>query len=98
MAILNDVIAFIYYHYPYQKKLSKARLVKMLYLAYWRSAITRGKQLTELAWKFNDNDILPEEECHLPSRKRFNSMGKFDYFSITDNEKNTTTRNRHIFK
>lgn len=41
MAELKDVIACIYSSYPQKAKLSEARLKRMLYLADWRSAITR---------------------------------------------------------
>jgi hypothetical protein len=53
MADLRDVIAYLCDHYPDKDDLSKARLTKMIYLADWRSAITRGAQITDITWIFN---------------------------------------------
>lgn len=53
MAELKDVIAYFCQHYPFTKELSKARLTKMVYLADWRSAVTRGSQVTGIVWQFN---------------------------------------------
>jgi len=53
MAKLRDVVAYLVKNYPHKSELSKARLTKMVYLADWRSAITRGKQITNIAWEFN---------------------------------------------
>lgn len=53
MAELRDVVAYLVKNYPYKQELSKARLTKMVYLADWRSAITRGKQITNIVWEFN---------------------------------------------
>lgn len=51
---LRDVIAYISRNYPYKDELSNARVTKMVYLADWRSVITRGKQLTDLEWEFSN--------------------------------------------
>ncbi len=53
MASLRDVVAYICKHYPRKNELSNARVTKMVYLADWRSAITRGEQLTGTQWVFN---------------------------------------------
>ena len=53
MAQLRDVMAYFCVNYPYTEELSKARLTKMIYLADWRSAITRGHQLTDVRWEFS---------------------------------------------
>jgi hypothetical protein len=53
MASVRDVVAYICKHYPHKHELSKARLTKMVYLADWRSAITRGEQVTSIEWHFN---------------------------------------------
>jgi hypothetical protein len=53
MACLRDTVAYICKHYPHKNELSNARVTKMVYLADWRSAITRGKQLTNIPWVFN---------------------------------------------
>ncbi len=63
MGRLRDVVAYICGNYPYQDELSNARVTKMVYLADWRSAITRGKQLTNLEWEFSHygpyvNDVI----------------------------------------
>jgi hypothetical protein len=53
VASLRDVVAYLCKHYPRRDELSNARVTKMVYLADWRSAITRGKQLTGTQWVFN---------------------------------------------
>lgn len=53
MGSLRDVLAYICRHYPHQDQLSNARVTKMVYLADWRSAIKRGKQVTDISWVFD---------------------------------------------
>lgn len=53
MDSLIDIIKYLYDNYPHRDELSKARLVKMIYLADWRSAITNSKQITSVNWYFN---------------------------------------------
>lgn len=51
---LRDVVAYVCRNYPYKDELSNARVTKkVVYLAGWRSAITRGRQLTDLEWEFS---------------------------------------------
>lgn len=53
MSTLHDLVLYLCKHYPHKDELSKARVTKMVYLADWRSAITSGRQLTDLTWTFN---------------------------------------------
>lgn len=53
MENLNNIILFLFKNYPNPLELSKARLVKMVYLADWKSAITYGNQLTNIKWFYN---------------------------------------------
>ena len=53
MSALRDIVGYICKNYKNKSELSKARLTKLVYLADWRSAITRGRQLTDIAWKYN---------------------------------------------
>lgn len=53
MNSLRDILVYLFRHYPYPKELSKARVVKMIYLADWRNAIQHGVQLTTIRWYFN---------------------------------------------
>ena len=67
MADLHDVMAFLVKGYPHPDDLSNARLTKMIYLADWRAAITKGQQITAIAWPFNHygpfvGDVI--EEAH----------------------------------
>ncbi len=52
-ANLLEAMAYLCKNYPHQGELSKARVNKMLYLADWKSAITRGYQITPTQWYFN---------------------------------------------
>ena len=53
MDTLKDIITYLYIKYPYKNELSKARLVKMIYLADWKYALLYKKQLTTIKWYFN---------------------------------------------
>ena len=53
MAKLKDVMAYLIKNYPHKSELSKARLTKMIYLADWRSAILRDRQITNIDWEYN---------------------------------------------
>jgi hypothetical protein len=48
-----DILKYLFSKYPNPYELSKARVVKMVYLADWRSAITQNKQLTDIKWIYN---------------------------------------------
>lgn len=53
MDTLKDFLIYVFEYYPSPLELSKARLVKMLYLADWKSALDRERQLTGIDWFFN---------------------------------------------
>ena len=53
MNTLIDIVKYLYLHYPYHGELSKARVVKMIYLADWRSCLLRERQITDIHWYFN---------------------------------------------
>ena len=53
MNTLIDIIKYLYLNYPYKNELSKARVVKMVYLADWKSALLHQQQLTGIQWYFN---------------------------------------------
>jgi hypothetical protein len=67
MADLIDVLRYFCSHYPNKSDLSKARLVKMVYLADWRSSIYRNRQITDIVWKFNHYGPYVEEPIQLIS-------------------------------
>lgn len=48
-----EILKYLFSNYPNPSELSKARAVKMVYLADWKSAITREKQLTNIKWIYN---------------------------------------------
>lgn len=53
MANLKDIIAYYCKYYPHKGELSKARITKMVYLADWKSAIDRDKQISNINWIYN---------------------------------------------
>lgn len=70
---MADVVAYFCANYPHKAELSNARLTKMVYLSDWRSAIRRGRQITDIRWKFNHfgpyvDDVL---EAARKDKKRF---------------------------
>lgn len=53
MTELKDIIAYYCKKYPHKAELSKARLTKMVYLADWKSALERSKQISDIKWVYN---------------------------------------------
>ena len=95
MDTLNDVIKYLYLNYPYKNELSKARVVKMVYLADWKSAMLYQKQLTNINWYFNHygpyvsdiiNAIRSDSDFTIDTQK--NMYGETKEL-IRINEKNT---------
>lgn len=54
MDTLKDIIKYFYINYPKKGELSKARLVKMIYLSDWRSCLVFNKQITDIQWFYNN--------------------------------------------
>lgn len=50
---LLDIIVYIFKVYPQFNELSKARLVKLIYLIDWKNSIDKSQQLTNIKWYFN---------------------------------------------
>lgn len=98
METLKDILAYFCLHYPYPNELSKARLVKMLYLADWKNAIENKDQLTDTKWIFNQygpyvKDII--ENIKFDNRfeiiDKTNSHGSPKQLVKVDNNYKTTT-------
>jgi antitoxin SocA-like protein len=54
MAKVIDVAYYICFHASQMRiTLSKARLVKLIYLADWKAAVDYGHQITDVQWYFN---------------------------------------------
>lgn len=53
MDTLKDIIKYIFIHYPHKGELSKARLVKMIYLSDWKSCLLNSRQISSIQWYFN---------------------------------------------
>lgn len=50
---INDILVYLFKNYPNPGELSKARVVKMLYLADWKNCLEYGRQITPIQWYFN---------------------------------------------
>ena len=48
-----DILVYLFKKYPFPRELSKARVVKLLYLIDWRSSILYNTQITKTKWLFN---------------------------------------------
>lgn len=58
----KDVVAYLRRRYP-ANGLSRVRLRRMAYLADWKSAIERGRQMSGLVWTFGERGpTCPEAE------------------------------------
>lgn len=53
MTNLTDIAVYLHMNYPYPSELSKARMVKMLYLIDWKASIDLERQITNTDWVFN---------------------------------------------
>lgn len=81
MENIKDIIAYFCLKYPYSNELSKARLVKMLYLADWKNSIENGSQVTDTKWIFNQygpyvNNIIDS----IKSDNRFEIIDKVNSY------------------
>lgn len=54
MADLKEIIAHILKEYPYSDELSNARVTKIIYLSDWHQAIYYKKQISNIAWYFDN--------------------------------------------
>lgn len=81
MAALREVMAYLCAHYKIPDELSKARLTKMIYLADWRSAITQGRQITDIQWQFNHyGPYVPDVEYVARNDQAFEVLETKNYF------------------
>ncbi|MBD2058113.1 hypothetical protein H6F88_19200 [Oculatella sp. FACHB-28] len=85
MSDLKSIIKYIVSRYPKKTKLSKIRLIKIIYLADWRSAIVRGKQITSIKWKFGDCGLEPDVNIELPEKKDFGFL--VEHLSLSQEDK-----------
>ena len=57
--------------YPQSKELTRDRLVKLTYLADWRSAITYKKQITSVQWYINNYGPYIEDMYKILADEKF---------------------------
>ena len=48
-----DIVKYIFDKYPKPEELSKPRLVKIVYLIDWKTAVETGDQCTNVEWYYN---------------------------------------------
>jgi hypothetical protein len=85
MANLKDILAYYCKHYPYKEELSKARLTKMVYLADWKFASERERQLSDIEWFYNHygpyvktvGDVVRDERDIFEIKATKNIQGAF---------------------
>lgn len=65
MDTLKDIIIYICINYQKKDNLSKARLVKMIYLVDWKSALLHRKQITTINWIFNHYGPYVDDVLHI---------------------------------
>jgi hypothetical protein len=53
VAALIDIVYYLLKNYPHKHALSDERVAKMIYLADWRSALRRGRQISDIEWFFD---------------------------------------------
>lgn len=54
MAEIRDITAYILSRVPGRRRLSNARLTKMVYLADWKSAIETRKTISNIKWYYDN--------------------------------------------
>jgi hypothetical protein len=53
MTKIEQIALLVYNSYPNPYELSKARLVKIIYLSDWKFALEHGRQITDIKWYYN---------------------------------------------
>ncbi|MEN9656209.1 MAG: hypothetical protein RL311_1160, partial [Bacteroidota bacterium] len=71
----NDILVYFFKKYPNPNELSKARVVKMLYLSDWKSCIEYGQQITSIQWYFNHYGPYFED---IITNIRFDKQSRFE--------------------
>ena len=83
MAESKDIVDYLRKRYPRPEELSKARLKIMVYLADWKSAIERGRQITPLTWEFGEYGpynpnlarLIENREALSSTRRKYPALG-----------------------
>ena len=85
MTKLESILVYIYSKYPNPLELSKARLVKIIYLADWKNVLVNNSQISETKWYFNHygpfvkeiiDDIRSSEFFEIYSTKNSHGLDK----------------------
>jgi uncharacterized phage-associated protein len=61
MAASREVIAYLLVAYPHKHELSRSRLMSMVYLADWKSAIEHRRQMTDTRWTLGSYGPFAQE-------------------------------------
>lgn len=78
---LTDIIIYLYANYPHKDELSKARLVKLIYLSDWRNSILNGRQISNIRWTFNHyGPYVPDIISHIRNDNRFSIRITKNYY------------------
>lgn len=85
-AKLQDIIKYIVSQYPNRSSLTKFRLIKILYLADWRSAILRRKQMTSIRWFLRECGLQPDPDIDLPRKGTSAFFVDKVFLSVEDKE------------
>ncbi len=95
MANLRDVIIYLLRTYPNPDELSKPRLVKMVYLADWKSSISYYRQMTEINWFFNHYGPYVEDVINLikSDKENFSVETRSTFFGGTSHKIRLASKN-----
>jgi hypothetical protein len=72
MATVNAVVTYLSSRHPQDIELTDERMLLLLYLADWRSAITRKVPVTDITWRVEDFGPQPDAvlSCAMSSHDR----------------------------
>jgi hypothetical protein len=79
MTKLEAILIYIYKSYPHPNELSKARLVKLIYLADWKHCLEYGYQVSDIKWYYNHYGPFVNEVIEAVQKSKY-----FDIVSTTN--------------
>ena len=84
--LIKNILHYLLNEYPYPEDLTKTRITKLVYLVDWKSALSRGKQVSDIEWYFDHygpyvSDVLDvaDDDSTVKIRKTTSAYGGVKY-------------------
>lgn len=93
--LIKNILHYLLNEYPYPEDLTKTRITKLVYLVDWKSALSRGKQVSDIEWYFDHygpyvSDVLDvaDDDSTVKIRKTTSAYGGIKY--VVESKDNNT--------